>query len=643
MTGFRHLRRISGVISKFIAPQKIRVTHLRFSSQILQGKTVRIGCACGFWGDTAVAAPQLIYGTKLDYLVFDYLSEITMSLLISAKHKYPNLGYAPDFVQICMAPFIKDIKSKGIKVISNAGGVNPQACADALKQICASVGVEMNIAVVTGDDLMPKSKELMNSSITDMDSGDQFPKTVHSMNAYLGAGPIARALDLGADIVITGRCVDSALVLGPLLHNFQWNMNDFDHLAAGSLAGHLIECGAQVTGGIFTDWKTVPDWDHIGFPVVECSSNGDFIVTKPKGTGGLINEATVSEQLVYEIGDPAHYFLPDVVCDFTQVQLDEINSVTDEAAVFVTGAKGKPPTSQYKSSATYADGYRSTAVAIIRGPNTKQKGEKTADQIIKRCRRIFKQLNLEDFSRVHVEVLGTEQSYGPMTNLPNGSRESVLWLAVHHHQKKALEFFSKEIAPAGTGMAPGLTGLVGGRPRVSPILRLFSFMYPKKDIEIDIFLNGNHVEKFEPQDIPVAEYPKAKEQNVVDEVIVQTGNKSYRLEDLAYTRSGDKGNMCNIGVIARHPAILPYLRQQLTSDAVQKYFSHLFDDPSNASVQRYYVPGIHGMNFVLPESLGGGGVASLRSDPQGKAYGQMLLDFIVKDVPDMDQYLKEIK
>ncbi|CAG2203620.1 unnamed protein product [Mytilus edulis] len=593
MTGFRHLRRISGVISKFIAPQKIRVTHLRFSSQILQGKTVRIGCACGFWGDTAVAAPQLIYGTKLDYL---------------------NLGYAPDFVQICMAPFIKDIKSKGIKVISNAGGVNPQACADALKQICASVGVEMNIAVVTGDDLMPKSKELINSSITDMDSGDPFPKTVHSMNAYLGAGPIARALDLGADIVITGRCVDSALVLGPLLHNFQWNMNDFDHLAAGSLAGHLIECGAQVTGGIFTDWKTVPDWDHIGFPVVECSANAQKI-----------------------------YFLPDVVCDFTQVQLDEINSGTDEAAVFVTGAKGKPPTSQYKSSATYADGYRSTAVAIIRGPNTKQKGEKTADQIIKRCRRIFKQLNLEDFSRVHVEVLGAEQSYGPMTNLPHGSRESVLWLAVHHHQKKALEFFSKEIAPAGTGMAPGLTGLVGGRPRVSPILRLFSFMYPKKDIEIDIFLNGNHVEKFEPQEIPVAEYPKAKEQNVVDEVIVQTGNKSYRLEDLAYTRSGDKGNMCNIGVIARHPAILPYLRQQLTSEAVQKYFSHLFDNPSNASVQRYYVPGIHGMNFVLPESLGGGGVASLRSDPQGKAYGQMLLDFIVKDVPDMDQYLKEIK
>lgn len=277
------------------------------------------------------------------------------------------------------------------------------------------------------------------------------------------------------------------------------------------------------------------------------------------------------------------------------------------------------------------------------GPKTKQKGEKVAEQITKRCRRIFGQLNLEDFTRVHTEIIGSEQNYGPMSNLPQGSRESVLWLAVHHHQKKALEFFSREIAAAGTGMAPGLTGMVGGRPRVSPVLRLFSFLYPKDSIDVDIYMNGEHKEKYQPESVPTAEYKPQSEDNK-EEKPLSKGNQSYRLEDLAFTRSGDKGNTCNIGVVARHPAILPYLRQQLTPEAIENYFLHLFDKKASTKshVQRYDVPGIHGMNFVLPNVLGGGGVASLRSDPQGKAYGQMLLDFVIKDVPDMSQYLDNV-
>ncbi|KAK3100303.1 hypothetical protein FSP39_017866 [Pinctada imbricata] len=608
-------------------------------SQFMTGKTIRIGCASGFWGDSTIAAPQLIHRGKLDFLVFDYLSEITMSLLIAAKNKQEDMGYAPDFVQIAMAPSIKDIKEKGIKVISNAGGVNPQGCARALHKVCADNNVDLNIAVVTGDDLIPELEQLRSMDIREVDSDKPLPKHVHSMNAYLGAGPIAKALDLGADVVITGRCVDSALVLAPLIHTYGWTLEDFNHLAAGSLAGHLIECGAQVTGGIFTDWHKVHDWDHIGFPIVECSSDGGFLVTKPKGTGGLVSKATVSEQLLYELGDPARYFLPDVCCDFTGVTLEQIDG-SEGQAVYVSGAKGNPPTGEYKVSATYADGFRSTAVACVGGPRSKAKATKTAEEIIKRCQRIYKQLGLGDFTAVHLEVLGSEHIYGPMSQRPEGGRDAVMWLAVHHKNRKALEFFAKEIAPAGTGMAPGLTGIVGGRPRVTPVLKLFSFLYPRDKLKVDINMNGNHIEEYKFPSIPMADYPvntNHEEETVLD---LPKGGHSYRLEDLAYTRSGDKGDTANIGVIARHPAVLPYLKNALTSQAVEQYFHHLFTG-NQRKVQRYNVPGIHGMNFVLHQSLGGGGIASLRSDPQGKAYGQMLLDFEVSGVPDLSSYINE--
>ncbi|XP_026009729.1 uncharacterized protein LOC113013212 isoform X2 [Astatotilapia calliptera] len=285
---------------------------------------VRIGCASGFWGDTATSVPQLIYSGKLDFLVFDYLSEITMSLLTAAKTKMPNLGYAPDFVQVALAPFINDIHRKGIRVVSNAGGVNPLACAEAIQEVTKKAGLELKVAVVTGDDLMPHRSSLSDVKMPDGSGRQQLPKTLHSMNAYLGAAPIRRCLDLGADIVVTGRCVDSAVALGPLMHAFGWERNDYDLLAAGSLAGHLIECGAQSTGGIFTDWHKVPDWDNMGFPVVECSSDGSFVLSKPPKTGGLVSFGTVAEQLVYEIGDPRRYLLPDVICDFSQVVIQEV-------------------------------------------------------------------------------------------------------------------------------------------------------------------------------------------------------------------------------------------------------------------------------------------------------------------------------
>ncbi|XP_061566061.1 uncharacterized protein LOC133420388 [Cololabis saira] len=337
-------------------------------------KPVRIGCASGFWGDTAASVPQLVYGGKLDFLVFDYLSEITMSLLTAAKSKAPNMGYAPDFVQLALAPFINDIHKKGIRVVSNAGGVNPLACAEAIREVVKKAGLDLKVAVVTGDDLVPHRSSLSEVKMADGEGKQPLPKTLHSMNAYLGAEPIRRCLDGGADVVVTGRCVDSAVALGPLMHSFGWTRRDYDLLAAGSLAGHLIECGAQSTGGIFTDWDKVPDWDNMGFPVVECSGDGSFVLSKPPKTGGLVSFGTVAEQLVYEIGDPRRYLLPDVICDFSQVEIQEVPGV-DGGAVRVTGAKGLPPSHDYKVCATYMDGFRATAVCPVGGAQSGGEGQ----------------------------------------------------------------------------------------------------------------------------------------------------------------------------------------------------------------------------------------------------------------------------
>ncbi|KAF3698172.1 hypothetical protein EXN66_Car013853 [Channa argus] len=595
-------------------------------------KPIRIGCASGFWGDTAAAVPQLIHGGKLDFLVFDYLSEITMSLLTAARSKVANLGYAPDFVHVALAPFINDIHRKGIRVVSNAGGVNPLACGEAVQEVIRKAGLELKVAVVTGDDLMPHRNSLSEVKMADDSTKHQLPQTLHSMNAYLGAAPIRRCLDLGADIVVTGRCVDSAVALGPLMHAFGWERDQYDLLAAGSLAGHLIECGAQSTGGIFTDWHKVPDWDNIGFPVVECSRDGSFVLSKPPKTGGLVCFGTVAEQLVYEIGDPQRYLLPDVTCDFSQVVIKE---VPEGSAVRVTGAKGFAPSHNYKVCATYMDGFRATAVCPVGGPRAAEKARRTAESIIKRAKRMFKQLGLDDFSAVNIQVLGAEDTYGAKA-CTKGCREAVIWMAVHHKQKKALELFAREIAPAGTGMAPGLTGIVGGRPRVSPVLKPFFFLHPKSQLKVDIHIGGELVESFSDvgPDTPEHQAPPSLAEDTTD-TDLPSGPHSYRLEELAYTRSGDKGDSANIGVVARHPLFFPYLKKHLTSSVVEEYFSHLIQPGVHNAVTRYTLPGIHSLNFVLQSSLGGGGVASLRSDPQGKAYGQMLLDLKLRGLPDL--------
>lgn len=577
---------------------------------------LRIGCASGFWGDTEFAAAQLIRRGDIDVLVFDYLAEITMSLLIRVKAKDPNSGYAPDFVTQ-MRPLLREIKQRGIKVVSNAGGVNPAACREALAKAAQAEGVELKIAAVIGDDLMPQIEAARSEGVREMFSGAPLPARLMSANAYLGAFPIAAALDAGADIVVTGRCVDSAVVLGPLVHAFGWKATDYDSLAQGSLAGHIIECGTQTTGGNYTDWHSVPGWDDMGFPIAACAPDGSFVVEKPPGTGGLIVPSTVGEQMVYEIGDPRAYLLPDVRCDFTGVKLEQIG----KNSVRVSGARGGAPTPQCKVSATYADGFRAIAMLMIGGIDAPQKAKRMAAALLARCRRLFAERGAADFTETSIEVLGAEATYGPRARAV--TREVMVKIGVRHADKEALEVFSRELAPMALASAPAMTGFVGGRPKVQPVVRLFSFLWDKARIPVRLELDGQDIpcpqmsgQPFDAARLPAVEGPLPAADAFA------AGTRVVPLVNLAWARSGDKGDSANIGVLARRPEYLPYIRAALTAEAVATWFTHVCE----GAVHRWDLPGVHGLNFLLERALGGGGIASIRIDPQGKAFAQMLLD-----------------
>lgn len=584
-------------------------------------RVVKIGCASGFWGDTNTAAFQLVHLTDINYLVFDYLSEITMSIMAKAKMIEPKHGYALDFVSRVMAPLLKKIAEKKIKVISNAGGVNPLACRDALQKIIKEYGLDLKVAVVLGDDLLPKHEQLKSQNIQEMFSGEALPEQVASSNAYLGAVAIRDALDLGADIVITGRVVDSAVVLAPLLHEYQWSLDDYDKLAQGSLVGHVIECGAQCTGGNFTDWQLVQGFDNMGFPVVEVSEDGSFVVTKPQGTGGLVSTATVAEQIVYEIGNPQAYLLPDVIADFSQVHLEQLG----EHRVRVTGATGRAPTAQYKVSATYPDGYRVLVSFLIAGREAPQKAQVIADAILAKCERVLAMRSVPPFSEKSVEILGIESTYGEHAQTLN-SREVVVKIAVKHMFKEACMFFASEIAQASTGMAPALAGIVGGRPKASPVIKLFSFLIDKNQLNIEIDFEGKRYPVEIPQGVSTEQLPTLM---AGENAVYQGDEIEVPLIEIAHARSGDKGNHSNIGVIARKADYLPWIRAALTEQSVASYMQHVLD-AEKGRVIRYELPGLNALNFMLENALGGGGVASLRIDPQGKAFAQQLLDMPVK-------------
>ncbi|TPX56508.1 hypothetical protein SpCBS45565_g08387 [Spizellomyces sp. 'palustris'] len=616
--------------------------------------SIRVGCYSAFWGDSIQAAQQLVYmDNPPDYIVADYLAEVTMGILARARNKTSqgqgadSTGYVKEFVDYVWKRLGKDIIAKNIKIITNAGGLDPVACKRAIEEAAKGAGMSHIpiVAAVYGDDLLGEPEAMKNMvrdgparpfvHITDgeRNKGEEeaWPKNkkIVSANTYMGAIPIAKALADGAQIIVTGRCVDSALVLGPLLHEFAWSPTSYDLLASGSLAGHIIECGCQATGGNFTDWELSAHsanggWSNMGYPIVQVYRDGSFDVTKPPGTGGIVSVASVGEQMVYEVLDPGAYMLPDVTLDMRQVTLSQVGA----DCVHVAGAKGRAPSPYLKVSGVYQDGYKLSAELVLGGIDAKRKAEAVANAILARVRRTLKALGQPDFSGTNVECLGAEHTYGPHSVVKH-TREVLLRITVVHESPVGLMMFGREVAPAATCMAPGITGAGSGRPRPSPNLTHFSCLVPKSACP-GLIVVGHGAPTVVTYDAPISESSHVAPVLGLPSLASPPASRmvTVPLIRLCYGRSGDKGDTCNIGLLARDPKYYPYLVQILTPEKVFSYMSHLV----HGRVRRYELPGCFGLNFVLTRALGGGGLSSLRIDRQGKTYAQMLLCMEV-DVP----------
>ena len=579
---------------------------------------IRIGGACGFWGESPLATAQLLAGGDVDYLVYDYLAEITLSIMARARADDPARGYAADFVTAVMAPNLDEIARRGVKVLSNAGGLNPDACADAVKRLIAERDLPLKVAVVSGDDLLERAGELAAQGVTAMDDGAPFPPPgrIVSVNAYLGAEAVVAALRAGADIVVTGRCADSALALAACRHAFGWAPDDWDRLAAGSLAGHLLECGPQATGGNFTDWRRVADGlADIGYPIAEVFPDGGLVITKPPGTGGMVTPATVAEQLLYEIEDPQAYVLPDVVCDFAAVELRD----DGEDRVAVTGARGAPRPDRYKVAATWHDGYRAGMLLSFTGTAADERARCYAAAALRRVAAALAGAGAPPLGETSIELLGAEDQFGDFRR-ELAPREVVLKLAARHPEAAGAQAFIRGVTGLALAAPAGLAMFNAGRPRPSPVVRLFTCLVPRDLPRVEVRLDGAAVA------VPAAAgqpFDRAAVRRPPPPAAGATGTALavVPLEALAVARSGDKGNRANIGVIARRPEYLPWLWRALTTEAVAARFRHFLKGP----VERFLLPGPAAINFVLHDVLGGGGVASLRNDPQGKAYAQILL------------------
>lgn len=584
-------------------------------SKAIRPDTIRIGGASGYWGDSDMALPQFLKEGGLDYIVFDYLAEITMSILARQRAKDPAQGYASDFVSL-LKPHLTEIKRQGVKILSNAGGVNPRACGEAVGALVKAAGLDLKVAVIEGDDLLARAVEFTGAR--EMFSGEAFPplEKLASINTYLGAFPIAEALARGADIVITGRGVDSAVTLGACIHAFGWKREQLDQLAAGSLCGHILECGAQATGGNYTDWHTVAEtlW-NIGYPIAEVSADGAFTVTKPAGTGGTVTVGTVGEQMLYEIGDPQAYLLPDVVCDFSQVKLEQVGG----DRVKVAGAIGRPAPDTYKVSATYEDGFRAGAISFFYGDDAAARARVYADSSLKRARAKLRALNAPDYDEVLIEVMGDESLYGAEAR-KTIARDVALKVAVKHRDQRAAGLILKELTGHGLAAPPGLSGFAGGRPSPSPVVRLFSLLVPKSSVPIRLIIEGEEITLSTETGTPFD--PATIKRPVTPDTVKPGGDiVEVPLVRLAFARSGDKGDNANIGILPRDPAYADFIWNKLSEDEVARRFAHYL----KGKVERFFMPGTGAINFLLHNVLGGGGVASLRNDPQAKGYSQILL------------------
>src|SRR5918992_5463924 len=442
---------------------------------------IRIAAGQGFWGDLPDAPVRQVEGGPIDYLMLDYLAEVTMSIMQKQKARDPNAGYARDFVPL-MRRILPMCVERGIKVTANAGGVNVRGCANAVIEVARELGLngKVRIGIVTGDDIMPRLDDLLSRGIElrNMDTGEPLSTVrdkIQSANAYLGAWPIVEALNQGAQIVITGRATDTGLTLAPIIHEFGWAHNDWNKLAAGTIAGHIIECGAQASGGNCQyEWESIPDLAGVGFPIVEARADGTFVVTKHEGTGGRVSVPTIKEQLLYEMGDPREYITPDCVADFTTIRLEDAG----RDRVRVHGIKGRPATEFLKVSISYSAGYKAVGTLVYAWPDAYAKA-RAADRIL---RARLERLGLK-FEHILTEFVGANATHGPLAGEPSPDIPEVqLRVGVRGPDRKSIERFTKEIAPLILTGPPGVTGFAGGRPKVEEIVAYWPALIPKTEI-----------------------------------------------------------------------------------------------------------------------------------------------------------------
>ncbi|HXC51947.1 MAG TPA: acyclic terpene utilization AtuA family protein [Candidatus Limnocylindrales bacterium] len=578
-----------------------------------------IANASGYWGDEGAAIARQVRGGPIDYLTMDYLAEITMIILARQKAESEQAGYARDFVAY-LRPLMREIAEKGITVIANAGGINPGACARALDAAANDAGVKLPVAIVDGDDLQLRLGDLAAAGckFPHLDTGEPIGERlakVNSANAYIGARPIAAALAKGARIVVTGRTYDAASVLAPMVHEFGWSWEDYDKLASGLLAGHLIECGAQVTGGNYTRWEEVRSFENFGYPLVECSPDGSFVLTKHPDTGGLVSRRTASEQVLYEIGDPRFYASTDVVADFTSFAMeDEGND-----RVRISGVRGRMPTDTLKVSMTYEAGMKAQAIVVVSGPESVRKARRFAD--------IFWSRVKGSFEETRTEYIGYNACWGESAAPAVVPNEVALRFGCRSFDKKSMESFARELAGIALSGPPGICG-AGGRPSPQPAYGYWPALIPRRLVTQRLFFDGAS------EDFPCDSGPggpiERPEEGPVPEAA--PGRRvRVPLGKVAHARSGDKGDVCNIGVIALKREFYPELVRELTAERVAQFYKSL----ARGKVSRYRLDNLGAMNFTMQQALGGGGTLSLQLDNQGKTASQGLLTMEIEVAEDL--------
>jgi hypothetical protein len=586
-------------------------------------KKIRIGNAGGYWGDDLDALRRQLTGGPLDYVTMDFLAEITMSILRKQQLKNPALGYAGDFLtqlETCL-PLIVE---KNVKVINNAGGINPVGLGRQIMALAGRQGIDLKVGVVYGDDISGQLYELTakGEKFTNMETGEGFTgvrNRISSANVYLGAEPVVAALDAGCQIIVTGRVTDTGLTLAPMIHEFGWDMQDWDRMAAGIVAGHVIECGAQASGGNITDWQQVPHFHDMGYPIIEMHKNGNFFVTKHPKTGGQVSEKSVKEQLVYEMGDPAQYISPDGVAFFDTIRVAE----TGRDKVKVSGVRGGPAPEMFKVSMAYDDGWKAEGEILVSGPDIRKKAAAVEE--------IFWEKVGHAFEKKATALVGAGSCWPASVAGPEPS-EIYLRFGVADHDRGKIMDFAKALPALILAGPSGMAVSTQGRPRPRQVVAYWPALMRRDGVKAKILtLDSAGAEEFSEIEFPVrgdvglpvsSDEPRAGRRK-----FAATGAlKEVKLRRLCYARSGDKGDTCNIGILARSPRVYDWMVAKLTAAVVKRFFrGQVF-----GKVTRYELDNLQGLNFLLEQALGGGGTTSLLVDPQGKTMSQALLEMKVK-------------